>query len=215
MMTYKNNNAKIRPALSSLLVQRSAVEYTETTLTECTPTDFRLLPGSVLGFLRVRFWDWRDGSAVRSTSRSPCSPGGSGFNSQHPLRGSSRVSVTPVPGTLTASHRLTWSQNTNERFLKKSSVFVSLRPDTHVSVGRQVLYTTACVKKSSLCVCVGGCLFFLCVSLAVSGFTLGSSFFGPLLKHFSSTVPSPFPSNFANIKWKIPGTDNLSGCVLF
>ena len=47
--------------------------------------------------------DWRDGSMVKSTS---CSSRGLGFNSQHP-HGSSQLSVTPVPGDLTPSHRQT------------------------------------------------------------------------------------------------------------
>jgi hypothetical protein len=47
-------------------------------------------------------WGWRDGSVVESTG---CSSRGLGFNSQHPLRGSLQLYVTPVPGNAILLYR--------------------------------------------------------------------------------------------------------------
>jgi hypothetical protein len=46
-----------------------------------------------------------------------CSPKRLRFNSQHP-HGSSQLSITPVPGDLTPSHRQTCKQNTNAYKIK-------------------------------------------------------------------------------------------------
>jgi hypothetical protein len=50
-----------------------------------------------------------------------CSSRGPEFNSQH-LHGSSQLSVTPVPGDRTASHRHTYSQNTNAYKIKINKI---------------------------------------------------------------------------------------------
>lgn len=59
----------------------------------------------VLGSSRI-FPRWSLGSAVKGTE---CSSRGSHFNSQHP-QGSLLLSITPVPGGLTLSHRCTCRQ---------------------------------------------------------------------------------------------------------
>jgi hypothetical protein len=51
----------------------------------------------------------RDVLSVKSTT---CSSRGPGFNSQYP-QGSSQLSITPVSGDLTPSHRHTCQQNIN------------------------------------------------------------------------------------------------------
>jgi hypothetical protein len=56
----------------------------------------------------------RNGLVVKSTG---CPSRGPGFNSQHP-HGGSQVSVSPVPGDLTPSHRYTCRQNTNTHTIK-------------------------------------------------------------------------------------------------
>ena len=50
--------------------------------------------------LKTDIQDWRDGLAIKSTGSSR----GPRFDSQHP-HGRSQLSVTPVPGHLTATHR--------------------------------------------------------------------------------------------------------------
>jgi hypothetical protein len=62
---------------------------------------------------------WRGGSAVESTG---CSFREWGFDSQHP-HGSSQLSVTPVPGDPTPSHRHTCRQNTNAHEIKVNKTF--------------------------------------------------------------------------------------------
>jgi hypothetical protein len=59
------------------------------------------------------FQSWRDGS-VAEINNSPREPR---LNSQHPP-GDSQLSVTPVPGDLTPSHRHSCKQNTNEHKMK-------------------------------------------------------------------------------------------------
>jgi hypothetical protein len=60
--------------------------------------------------------DWRDGSAVKSTG---CFSKGPEFNSHH-QQGRSQMSITPVPGDPTPSHRHTCCQNTNAyKIIKK------------------------------------------------------------------------------------------------
>ena len=61
-------------------------------------------------------WGRKDGSVVKSKVSSSRGPG---FNSQHP-HGSSQLSVTPVPGNLTSSHRHTHRQNTSVHKMKIS-----------------------------------------------------------------------------------------------
>jgi hypothetical protein len=53
---------------------------------------------------------WRDGSVVKSPD---CSSRRPGFNSQH-LHSSLQLSVTPVPGDLTYSHRYKQTSSTCE-----------------------------------------------------------------------------------------------------
>jgi hypothetical protein len=62
----------------------------------------------------VRERGWRYGSEVKSTG---CFSRGPGFNSQHP-HGSSKLSITSVPGDLTPSHRYPCKQNTNAHEIK-------------------------------------------------------------------------------------------------
>ena len=72
-------------------------------------TQEKLAPG-----LKKKVGAGRIGSVVMSTG---CSSKGPRFNSQHP-HGSSQLSVTPVPGDLTPSHRHTSGQNTNVHKIK-------------------------------------------------------------------------------------------------
>jgi hypothetical protein len=60
-------------------------------------------------FINTKITGWRDGSIVKSTGRYSRGPR---FCSQHP-HGSSQLSVIPVSGDLTPSHRHTPQQNTN------------------------------------------------------------------------------------------------------
>jgi len=64
-------------------------------------------------------WGWKDGSVIKSTG---CSSRGFRFNSQHPC-GSSQLSVIPVPGDLTPSHRYACRQNTNAPKIKINKLF--------------------------------------------------------------------------------------------
>jgi hypothetical protein len=57
---------------------------------------------------------WRDGSGVKRTD---CFYRRSEFNSQHP-HGGSQLSVTPIPGDLTLSHRHTCRQNSKANKIK-------------------------------------------------------------------------------------------------
>jgi hypothetical protein len=66
--------------------------------------------GNIHGF-KTKFWGWRDVSAVKSNG---CSSRVHQFNSWNP-RGSSQLSVIPVPGDLTSSHRHPCRQNTRVR----------------------------------------------------------------------------------------------------
>jgi hypothetical protein len=67
----------------------------------------------------VLYGGWRDGSEVKNTDYSSRGPG---FNSQHP-HGSSQLSVTPVPGDLTPSHRHTSTQNNSAHEIKKNVLY--------------------------------------------------------------------------------------------
>ena len=64
---------------------------------------------------------------TREMPRQPKSTGYSsklpGFNSQRP-HDSSKLTITPVPGDLTPSHRYTFSQNTNTHGIKISNFFL-------------------------------------------------------------------------------------------
>jgi hypothetical protein len=61
-------------------------------------------------FGNKNFRGWRDGSAVKSTG---CPSKGPRFNSQNPYD-SSQMSLTPVPGDPTPSHRHACRQNNNK-----------------------------------------------------------------------------------------------------
>ncbi|EDL87703.1 putative RNA methylase MDS024, isoform CRA_b [Rattus norvegicus] len=73
----------------------------------------------------VEGWGWGDGSVVKSTD---CFHLRLKFNSQHP-RGSSQLSVTPVPGLLIPIHRHACWQNTSAHKIK-----VNRQVDRSVSI---------------------------------------------------------------------------------
>ena len=74
---------------------------------------------------------WRDGSEVGSTV---CPSRGPRFNSQHP-HGSSQLSVNPVPGSLTPSHRHTY-RNTNAHKIKINKSFLKKESKSKETVTR-------------------------------------------------------------------------------
>ena len=97
---------------------------------------------------------WRDGLAVKSTS---CSSRGPEFNSQHP-HGSSKLSVTPVPGDLTPSHRHTYRQNTNAHEIKmregvESFHFFHIHTELglHVRALHRYLWTDSTIRSQAGC----------------------------------------------------------------
>ena len=76
---------------------------------------FLILPCKTFeGFKKNIIGIRRDGSVVKNTGWSSSGPG---FNSRHP-HGHPHLSVTPVPGSLTTSHRHTCWKNTNAHNLK-------------------------------------------------------------------------------------------------
>ena len=72
---------------------------------------------------KIKMEGWRDVSEVKNTD---CSCRGLGFNSQYP-HGTTQLSVTPVPGDPTLSHRHACRQNTNAYEIKISTFYLNER----------------------------------------------------------------------------------------